>query len=242
MANIEFDWPSHSRLTNLLDLLPLAANSGLDVLGTSFAVPEFRGLNPFLAPKHPQTPRVHNQWRSRNELTLASVARLRTMFGRFTGFKQSDQPRLALAARRLGSALSRSEGPFRTADSILDVTIALEIMYSLAAGGEVQNKMGTRLAHFLGKARRPLRSLRARSILVFAPLRDSARSYRQGEPRDSARVRFGARPANILQAAGSREVPLRQGLGEDLGRSRLARDPARRLGRRAALLPSLPSR
>ena len=72
------------------------------------------------------------------------------MFGQFTGFKHADQPRLSLAARRLGSALSRSEGEFRTADSILDVTVALEVMYSLAGGGEIQNKMGTRLAHFLG--------------------------------------------------------------------------------------------
>ena len=150
VATIEYNWSGHSRLATVLDLLPLATNSGLDVLGTSFAVPEFRGLNPFFAPSHPRASRAHNQLRSRNELTPASVGRLRTMLKQFTGFKQADQPRLSLAARRLGSALSRSEGAFPTADAILDVTIALEVMYSLGGGGEIQNKMGIRLAHFLG--------------------------------------------------------------------------------------------
>ena len=149
VSSIEFDCTDSNDISGILILLPLAAKTGIEVLGTSFCVPEFRGLNPHFRPSRFLGPGPHNQRRSKSELTPDSLAELRTMFVQYEALRDSHRPRLGLAARRLGSALSRTEGPFHTEDSILDVSIALEIMYALSGGGEIQNKLATRLAHFL---------------------------------------------------------------------------------------------
>ena len=57
--------------------------------------------------------------------------------------------KLKRAARRLGSSLSRSWGRFGQEDRILDVAIALEIMYELEAP-EITYKLRTRAGYFLG--------------------------------------------------------------------------------------------
>ena len=51
------------------------------------------------------------------------------------------------ALRRLASSVARTGG-FRLEDSILDLTIALEVMYSI--DNEMTYKLGTRAGHFLG--------------------------------------------------------------------------------------------
>ena len=51
------------------------------------------------------------------------------------------------ALRRLASSVTRTGG-FKLEDSILDLTIALEIMYSI--DNEMTYKLGTRAGHFLG--------------------------------------------------------------------------------------------
>ena len=150
VSTIKFDWGEDDDISDILTFLPLASNSGLDILGRSFSIPEFRVFNSHFSPRPLPNRRARNLWQERNELTREVIEKLRMMFEQFKTFKSSDKPRLALAARRLGSALSRNEGSFRAEDSILDVTIALEIMYSITSGGEIQNKMATRLAHFLG--------------------------------------------------------------------------------------------
>ena len=62
---------------------------------------------------------------------------------------RNDRARLRLALSRLASSLSRS-GPGAAFDKIVDVAIALELMYQ--AGSELTYRLGTRASWFLGGA------------------------------------------------------------------------------------------
>ena len=63
-------------------------------------------------------------------------------------YEKEDRDRLGLAIRRLASSLSRT-GRFRIEDRILDIAIALEIMYGLD-DPEITYKLRTRAAYLLG--------------------------------------------------------------------------------------------
>ena len=147
--NVAFEWAKES-LSLVLAFLSLANNSRVRQLGTTIAVPEFHGLHPFFGrARMPPEPRKFLLGKT-GELTQDSVDHLRGMLQRLAAFPEKERPRLELAAHRLASALSRTDGSFPVEDSILDVSIALEILYGLVGGGEIQHKLATRLAHFLG--------------------------------------------------------------------------------------------
>ena len=63
-------------------------------------------------------------------------------------FAAADRNSLFLAIRRLSASLSRS-GSLAGQDRILDISIALEILYKLS-GGEITYKLATRAGWYLG--------------------------------------------------------------------------------------------
>ena len=147
--NVAFEWAEEG-LSLVLALLALTNNSRVRRLSTAIAVPEFHGLHPFFGrARMPPEPRKF-LWGRTGKLTQDSVDDLRGMLERLAAFPEKERPRLELAAHRLASALSRTDGSFPVEDSILDVCIALEILYGLVGGGEIQHKLAARLAHFLG--------------------------------------------------------------------------------------------
>ena len=149
--NLTFEWADEG-LFVILHLLALANNSRVRMLDSSVVVPEFRGLLPFFQRARMPDPPRQMLWGRRGALTQDSVDELRAMFERLAAFPDKQRPLVELAARRLASALSRTDGSFLAQDSILDVSIALEILYGLSDGGEIQHKLATRLAHFLGES------------------------------------------------------------------------------------------
>ena len=75
-------------------------------------------------------------------VSMEGLAECTELFSRMS----NDDPRLRSALSRLAASLSRS-GPLAAFDSIVDVAIALEILYQ--AGAEQTYRYGTRAAYFL---------------------------------------------------------------------------------------------
>ena len=147
--NVTYEWADEG-LPVILNLLALANDSRVRLVDNSIAVLEFQDLLPdFERARMPDPPRWI-LWGRKGKLTQDSVDELRAMFERLAAFPDEQRPRLELAASRLASALSRTDGRFMLHDSVLDLSIALEILYGLGDGGEVQHKLATRVAHFLG--------------------------------------------------------------------------------------------
>ena len=69
-------------------------------------------------------------------------------FGKWSSFSGSDRDALALAATRLSASLSR-RGPLAAQDRVLDISIALEILYRLDPG-EITFKLSSRAGWYLG--------------------------------------------------------------------------------------------
>ena len=147
--NVTFEWAEEG-LSAILNLLALANDSRVRRVDNSIAVPEFKNLLPFFKRVRMPDPPRWILWGRNGTLTQESVDELRAMFERLAAFPDEQRPRLELAAGRLASALSRTGGRFLLHDSVLDVSIALEILYGLGDGGEVQHKLATRAAQFLG--------------------------------------------------------------------------------------------
>jgi len=129
-----------------LDLLSITTRHGLDVLsirsrGEKFMEdldPNFRQDPPFgFEPSHPWKKKV---------LTAQDAARFGNSLRDWINFKQ-DRNLLGFAIRRLASSVSR-RGCFGLQDSILDISIALEILYQTGSM-ELSYKLATRAGYFL---------------------------------------------------------------------------------------------
>lgn len=83
------------------------------------------------------------------ELTVNVKQEIVQTFNAITRLAVSDRNIVSLAIRRYSNALSRS-GRFRQEDCILDIAIALEIVYGLDKG-ELTHKLSARAGWYLGK-------------------------------------------------------------------------------------------
>ena len=100
--------------------------------------PNFRQDPPFsFKPSYPWKKKV---------LTAQDAARFENSLRDWINFKQ-DRNLLGFAIRRLASSVSR-EGRFGLQDSILDISIALEILYQ-TGNMELSYKLATRAGYFL---------------------------------------------------------------------------------------------
>lgn len=83
------------------------------------------------------------------ELTENVKQEIVQTFNAITKLDVTDRNIISLAIRRYSNALSRS-GPFRQEDCILDIAIAMEIVYGLDRG-EITHKLSTRAGWYLGE-------------------------------------------------------------------------------------------
>ena len=82
-------------------------------------------------------------------LEPAEAAEARDLCEAWGAFGGTDRERLELSLGRLVSSERRSLGRFRYEDRLLDIAVALEVLFALE-GGELTHKLSVRAAHLLG--------------------------------------------------------------------------------------------
>ena len=87
-------------------------------------------------------------WNSQ-ELTSAQVVEVRRLLCAWTRFDLDTRDTLELALARLASSMQRGRGRFWMQDRILDIAVALEMMFAPLRGG-LAYKLSLRAAHLLG--------------------------------------------------------------------------------------------
>lgn len=132
----------------VLDLLSLAMEQRLEVVEILSCAPSFTDIDPNFAPGSSTWFTIHDQW-SVQHLTNGQALRVGTMLQAWAGAKGRNRRQLELGLARLVSSIRRNRGRFPLEDRILDVAVALEVLYGLE-GGELTHKLSTRAAHLLG--------------------------------------------------------------------------------------------
>lgn len=131
-----------------LDLLSVVAHHGIDLLAGLCRGEKFmEDLDPNFQQCPPMSFRS-NYLRSRKTLTKQDVDKFQESLQNWVEFR-GDRSVPSLAIGRLAASVSR-QGRFGLQDSILDISIALEIMYQIG-NMELSYKLAVRAAHFLGE-------------------------------------------------------------------------------------------
>ena len=143
-----FAWQSGPGLGVLLDLLSLATSQRIDVVEILSCVPALTALDPNFGPGSKMGFQTWGWWKVKAFETAeaAEVRRLCEAWGVFGG---TDRDRLELSLGRLVSSERRNLGRFRYEDRLLDIAVALEVLFGLQ-GGELTHKLSVRAAHLLG--------------------------------------------------------------------------------------------
>lgn len=143
-----FAWPSGPALRVLLDLLSLATSHRIDVVEILTCAPAFTTLDPNFGPGSRTGFRMEQWWKVK-ALEPGEAAEARRLCKEWSAFGGSDRDLLELSLGRLVSSERRSLGRFRYEDRLLDIAVALEVLFSLQ-GGELTHKLSVRAAHLLG--------------------------------------------------------------------------------------------
>ena len=148
LPTVRFAWHSGPALSVLLDLLSLATSQRIDVVEMLSCAPAFTALNPSFGPGSKTGFQVSEWWKVKafEPATAADVRRLYEEWGAVIG---TDRDRLELSLGRLVSSERRNLGRFRYEDRLLDIAVALEVLFGLQ-GGELTHKLSVRAAHLLG--------------------------------------------------------------------------------------------
>ena len=133
----------------VFDLLSIITSHRVQVLSLLECAPEFVDVNPNFGPGSSIGFMPDHHW-SKKELTLEYVRHLEGRLHEWSRFNADKCDTLELAVNRLASSIQRDRGRFWVQDRILDVAIALEVMYKLK-DPEVSYKLATRAGHFLAK-------------------------------------------------------------------------------------------
>ena len=148
MPTASFAWRSGPTLGTLLDLLSLATSHRIDVVEMLSCAPAFTALDPNFGPGSKSGFRVPERW-SVKAFTPAEAAEARRLCEAWSTFGGTDRDRLELSLGRLVSSEHRHLGRFRYEDRLLDIAVAMEVLFSLQ-GGELTYKLSVRAAHLLG--------------------------------------------------------------------------------------------
>ena len=143
----EFSWRSGPARDVLLDLLSLVTSQRVDVVEMFSCAPDFVDVDPNFGPGTKIGFMSSDWWRTK-ELTPAHVTEARRLFCAWTRFDRESRDTLELALGRLVSSARRNRSRFWLEDRILDVAVALEMMFDLR-GGELSYKLSVRAAHLL---------------------------------------------------------------------------------------------
>ena len=132
-------------------------------------------------------------------------------FGKWSSFPDSDRNALALTAKRLSASLSR-RGPLAAQDRVLDISIALEILYR-AGPGEIMFKLSSSAGWYLGTDAQE--RLRIRKVVRdFYSLRSdiahgrvSRRTRRRLDPEETRDEAFKIARATLLRHLERQAMP-----------------------------------
>ena len=145
-----FTWHSGPALSALLDLLSLATSQRIDVVEVLSCAPAFTALDPNFGPgSRMGFPTL--EWWNVKALEPAAAAEARGLCDAWGAFDGTDRVRLELSLGRLASSARRHLGRFRHEDRLLDIAVALEVLFGLQ-GGELTHKLSVRAARLLGES------------------------------------------------------------------------------------------
>ena len=130
----------------VFDLLTIVTSHRVQVLSMLNCAPQFVDLSPNFGPGS-STGFVHADHWTRKELTPNDADELRVRLDEWGRFDSGTRATLELAVSRLAGSIQRAGGRFAVQDRILNVAIALEVMYQLRRGGSFT--LTTRAGHFL---------------------------------------------------------------------------------------------
>ena len=135
-------------LSVVLDSLSVVMEQRVELVEIYSCAPAFTDINLNFAPGSSTWFTVNDQWRTQ-QLTSCQALRVGTVLEAWTGVRGRNRSRLELGLARLASSIRRNRGRFPLEDRILDVAVALEVLYGLE-GGELTHKLSTRAAYLLG--------------------------------------------------------------------------------------------
>jgi len=141
-----FTWFDGHHSGVLFDLLTIVTSHRIQVLSVLSCAPEFVTINPNFGPGS-STGFVHSDHWSKKELTRNETEDLRRRVHEWTRFDAGKLATLELAVSRLAASTQRGGGRLGVQDRILDLAIALEVMYQLKRSGRYT--LTTRAGHFL---------------------------------------------------------------------------------------------
>ena len=149
-AATTFTWQSGPALGVLLGLLSLVTSQRIDVVEMLSCAPAFVVLDPNFGPGSKTGFPTWEGWKVK-ELKPAQAAEARDLCEAWSKFGSADRDRnnLELSLGRLVSSVRRNRGRFWYEDRLLDIAVALEVLFGLESG-ELTYKLSVRAAHFLG--------------------------------------------------------------------------------------------
>lgn len=148
-AEPAFTWDVGPPLWVLLDVLSMVAEQRIDLLYISSCAPEFVQVDQGFGPGNGTGFPSPDSWKAK-QLTAEQVDCSRKLYECWSRFRSDDEQSVELGLARLVSAVRRGRERFWLEDRILDVAVALEVMFSLD-GGELTHKLATRCAWLVGK-------------------------------------------------------------------------------------------
>ena len=148
LPTARFAWRSGPALGALLDLLSLATSQRIDLVEIFSCAPAFAALDPNFGPGSKTRFHVQEWWKGK-AFEPAEAAEARRLYEMWSTFDGTHRDHLELSLGRLVSSGRRNLGRFRYEDRLLDITVALEVLFDLQ-GGELTHKLSVRAAHLLG--------------------------------------------------------------------------------------------
>ena len=143
-----FAWHSGPGLSVLLDLLSLATLQRIAVVEMLSCAPAFAALDPNFGPGSKMGFGTWGWWKVK-VFEPAEAAEVRRLGEAWAVFDGTDRDRLELSLGRLVSSERRNLGRFGYEDRVLDIAVALEVLFGLR-GGELTHKLSVRAAYLLG--------------------------------------------------------------------------------------------
>ena len=144
----KFGGRSGPMLNVVLGCLSLVTERRVELVEILSCAPAFTDIIPNLAPGSSMGYVITDEWPA-EDLTRGHASKVGSLLQAWPGVKGGNQRRLELGLARLVSSTRRNRGRFWIEDRILDVAVALEVLYSLDAG-ELTHKLSTRAAYLLG--------------------------------------------------------------------------------------------
>ena len=131
----------------VLDCLSLVTAQRVELVEILSCAPGYLDINPNFAPGTSFGFVIPDEWRAK-QLTTEQASEIEGLLEAWPMFEHGKRRILELGLARLVSSIRRNRGHFWLEDRILDIAVALEVLYGLDRG-ELTYKLSTRAAHLL---------------------------------------------------------------------------------------------